>query len=409
MDFHFRDEPRQNVNYRNNHLEETNSRAILNFISNYLTIRGRQSLILSNLLTQFIGLIISEIKNLIVRNMYWGRTSFYRTAFHFLVIAVTLTSLYTGLGSRIISSQRDSLENISVNSRTFIDIDLVAQQGSLKPLEEISEDSDSVYSDYVVQQGDSLQKIAETNGINIDTLRWANNIPSGRDTLKVGQTIKIPKMNGVLHVVAKGETVDKILSKVKLQDATDKYTFLELNAKYLDASGNPIEGTTVFIPEATIPKPKPTTSTSSGSRYVSQPTPPSSVPAGTFVNPMQLTRYSFSRGYSYGHTGVDLAASPGSWIVSAGNGTVSRASWCHSLGYCVVIKHANGYSTLYGHGNGVFAVGAGQGVVAGQKIMQVGCTGRCYGPHLHFSLAAHGNNVYSCYRCRINPRGIVPY
>lgn len=411
MDFHFRS---QNLTSSRNKTYKYTPKVGVSFsafIRQYLALRLRQLLIFTNLGIRFSGVAVAEFKSILVRNMYWGRTSFYKTAFHLLVVITTLFALSTGLGSRIVSVQRDSFENISVSSRTYLDSDLVTQQGSLSPLEVLTEDTDNVYFEYVVQAGDTLQKIASDNSLNIDTLRWANNIPAGRDTLSVGQTIKVPKMNGVLYTVKDGDTVDKILGRVQLKDKeSDKLTFLELNASYIDEGDKPRPGSTVFIPEAVIPRPvAPPPSRPSGGKVVNPGSPPSGS-VGGFVNAMQLCGgYSYSRGYSSGHTGVDLATNPGCWIVAVASGTVVRASWCFSLGYCVIIKHAGGYSTAYGHGNGVFAVTAGQGVVAGQKIMQSGCTGRCFGPHLHLSLAANGNDVYSCYSCRINPRGIIPY
>ncbi|MFW5702747.1 MAG: peptidoglycan DD-metalloendopeptidase family protein [Candidatus Dojkabacteria bacterium] len=380
-------------------------------IRKYLQIRIRQIRIIGILSFRFSGVLTEELKNMVVRNMYWGRTSFYRQAFHLMVIFITLSALYSGVGARIINTEAEQLENISVAARTSLDVDLVAQQGSLTPLQALGEETDSVYTEYTVKQGDSLEKIANDNGINVDTIRWANDIPAGRDTLKVGAKIRVPKMNGVLYEVEEGDSVDEILGDVKLNDKeADRFTFLELNADNIDGEGRPITGRIVFIPEAEIETPPaPVVARTPGRTVVNQPAPSASVPSGTFVNPMQQTSYSYSRGYSFGHTGVDLGTNSGSWIVAAGSGTVVRANWCFSLGYCVVIRHSGGLSTLYGHGNGVFAVSAGQSVVAGQRIMQSGCTGLCFGPHLHLSLAANGNDVYSCYRCRINPAGIIPY
>jgi murein DD-endopeptidase MepM/ murein hydrolase activator NlpD len=400
MDFHFRDQ-KTDTNYNGfDNASQTASRSLINFLGNYLRIRSRQIRILSTYFVMFSGIIIVELKNLIVRNIYWGRTSLYKTSFHVIIIMITIFALYTGLGSRIISGQNNEISDIRVNSRTVIDVDLIAQQGSFIPLEEISSDSDSVYFEYTVQAGDNLSSIASKNEINADTLRWANNIPNGRDTLKVGQVIKVPRMNGVLYEIKKGDTVDKILAKVK---GANKLTFLELNSEVIDSSGNPIPGSIAFIPDATLPR------QSTGGVFIPQPINPVNVTPGAFTNPMQLCSYSFSRGYYYGHTGVDLGTNRGCWVVSAANGVVSHAGSCGDLGFCIVVVHANGFSTVYGHGNGVFAVKRGQAVAAGQRIMQSGCTGKCYGPHVHVSLAANGNDVLNCYRCRINPAGIIPY
>jgi murein DD-endopeptidase MepM/ murein hydrolase activator NlpD len=393
------------------------STSFLSFIGEYFQIRSRQITISSGLLSELISQSIVELKSLLVRNMYWGRTSFYKSAFHVLVVLITVSALYAGLGNRITTVRKESLANVSVSAGYVFDSDLIYQQGSLFSIDEYNE-SDSLYSNYTVKEGDSLNGIAEEQDISEDTLRWANEIPSGRDTLKVGQVIRIPKTNGVLYTTEDGDTVDEVISKVELENSqTDKLTFLELNSRYINEDETLIPGSQVLIPDATLkppPKPTPTPQPRRTNNRPAQTVVESgggvSVPSGTFVNPMQNSGgYRYSRGYSYGHTGVDLAAPSGSWISAAGAGTVLRAGWCFSLGYCVQIAHAGGFQTVYGHGNGVFAVSAGQTVAAGQRIMQVGCTGICYGSHLHLSLTRNNQDVLNCYRCRINPRGIIPY
>jgi murein DD-endopeptidase MepM/ murein hydrolase activator NlpD len=389
--------------------------SIVDLVSSYMSIRIRQFRVFAALFSQLFSEIFIEFKSLIVRNMYWGRTSFYKSSFHIIVILITFGALYSGFDARIASSQRDSLRNIRVSDRIIVDSDVVSQQGSLFPLEQLDEESDGIYANYTVKSGDSLAKIAQDNAINENTIRWANGIPAGRDTLSVGQVIKIPKVDGVLYSVKGGDTVDSVLAKVQLKDKdADKLTFLELNAIAIDADGKLIPGSTVILYDASIPLPKPIvarpltrpgggTTVNPGSQNLP------SVAPGTFVNPMQLCSYSYSRGYSTFHTGVDLATNPGCWIVAAGAGVVARTGQCNDLGYCVVIKHAGGYSTIYGHGNGVIGVSVGQQVSAGQKIMQSGCTGRCFGPHLHLSMTINNQDVYGCYRCRVNPRGTIPY
>jgi murein DD-endopeptidase MepM/ murein hydrolase activator NlpD len=385
------------------------------FIKEYALMRSRQLIISSGLFKNLIGESIVYLKSLLIRNMYWGRTSFYKSAFHILVVIITMFALYAGLGNRITNVRRESLANVSVSAGYVLDSDLIYQQGSLFSIDEYNE-TDSLYSNYTVREGDTLSSIAEENGIKENTIRWANDIPSGRDTLRVGQVIRIPRTNGVLYTAKDGDTVDKVISKVELENnTTDKLTFLELNSRFIRDDESIIAGSEVLIPDATLkpppaPDPQPRRTPSRPTQRVVSGGGGVNVPAGTFVNPMQNSSgYSYSRGYSYNHTGVDLASGIGNWVSAAGAGTVRRAGWCGSLGYCVQISHAGGYQTIYGHSNGVFAVTAGQSVAAGQRIMQVGCTGLCYGSHVHISLTANNQDVYGCYRCRINPAGIIPY
>jgi murein DD-endopeptidase MepM/ murein hydrolase activator NlpD len=58
----------------------------------------------------------------------------------------------------------------------------------------------------------------------------------------------------------------------------------------------------------------------------------------------------------------------------------------------VVIDHGRGLSTAYGHQSSI-AAGNGQTVSQGQTIGYVGCTGHCFGPHLHFEVRVNGSPV----------------
>ena len=94
--------------------------------------------------------------------------------------------------------------------------------------------------------------------------------------------------------------------------------------------------------------------------------------------------------YSSGkfHGAIDYAISSGSTVVAAADGVVmSTADLTTSYGTHVVIRHANGTQTYYGHGTrGSICVKPGQIVKKGEKIMLSGSTGHSTGPHLHFEV-----------------------
>jgi len=353
----------------------------------------------------------SNMKGMVVRRMYWGRTSFYRTAFQVIVLFVTIAALVASIGTRTdIFAQEQT--GVMASSGIIGNNDIFLQVGTTEAITEAQvSDVDYTIEKYTVKAGDTLAGIAHTYGVSEDTIRWANRIPAGRDTLRVGQELDIPPMNGVLYVVAQGDTLDSIIKKVK--DA-NRFDLIELNN--LQAPGYTLTvGQKLFIPDATYNPPvvvaKAISGSAPGGTYVNTGGQGVSVPSGTFVNPMQQCGgYTFIRGWRYSHTGVDLAHPSGCWIVAAGAGTVLKAGWCSgSMGFCVIIRHDNGYSTLYMHGQGQFAVRSGQRVNAGQRIMTLGNTGKSYGAHLHLSLSPPGVDVGSSYYGRINPAGIIPY
>ena len=99
-------------------------------------------------------------------------------------------------------------------------------------------------------------------------------------------------------------------------------------------------------------------------------------------------------GYVKMHTGVDWAAPTGTPIYAAGNGTVEKAGWESGYGKFVLLRHANGYETAYGHMS-AFARGMEEGkrVRQGQVIGFVGSTGLSTGSHVHYEIRVNGRFV----------------
>lgn len=89
------------------------------------------------------------------------------------------------------------------------------------------------------------------------------------------------------------------------------------------------------------------------------------------------------------HTGLDIATSTGTPIQAAASGTVTFAGYKGSYGNMIVITHANGIQTYYGHCSALY-VSAGATVSKGQKIGAVGSTGNSTGPHLHLEVRVNG-------------------
>jgi murein DD-endopeptidase MepM/ murein hydrolase activator NlpD len=90
------------------------------------------------------------------------------------------------------------------------------------------------------------------------------------------------------------------------------------------------------------------------------------------------------------HTGQDFLVPTGTRVDSVAAGTVVSAGWDGSYGNDVIIKHADGRYTLYGHLS-VIKVSVGQTVSEGQEIALSGATGNVTGPHLHFEVRTTPN------------------
>ncbi len=92
------------------------------------------------------------------------------------------------------------------------------------------------------------------------------------------------------------------------------------------------------------------------------------------------------------HTGIDIGVPDGTPIHAAAAGTVIYATWMQGYGNLVVIDHGNGLATAYAHQSQI-AVSYGQQIGQGDVIGYVGCTGHCFGPHLHFEVRVNGEPV----------------
>ena len=91
------------------------------------------------------------------------------------------------------------------------------------------------------------------------------------------------------------------------------------------------------------------------------------------------------------HAGIDIGVGYGTPIHASASGTVIFAGWMGGYGNFVIIDHGGGLSTGYAHQSSI-AVGGGT-VSQGQVIGYVGCTGHCFGPHLHFEVRINGSPV----------------
>jgi murein DD-endopeptidase MepM/ murein hydrolase activator NlpD len=92
------------------------------------------------------------------------------------------------------------------------------------------------------------------------------------------------------------------------------------------------------------------------------------------------------------HAGLDIAVPSGTAIRAADSGTVVLMGWVGGYGNYTCIQHNSSLSTCYAHQSS-FATSNGASVSQGQVIGYVGCTGHCFGDHLHFETRINGSPV----------------
>jgi murein DD-endopeptidase MepM/ murein hydrolase activator NlpD len=92
------------------------------------------------------------------------------------------------------------------------------------------------------------------------------------------------------------------------------------------------------------------------------------------------------------HAGVDIAVPAGTPIRAADSGRVVLLGWTGGYGNYTCIDHGSSLSTCYAH-QSRYGTSMGASVSQGQVIGYVGCTGHCFGDHLHFEVRVNGAPV----------------
>jgi len=237
---------------------------------------------------------------------------------------------------------------------------------------------------YNVKPGDTVLAIAEKFGLQPETLMWSNSlIEQNPDRLSIGDQLRILPVNGVLHVVKRGDTLSSIAEKYEanMQDIV-AYAANEMT----DADAALAIGKEIVVPGGT----KPFVATSVGASTAYSVQRPSGALAGSGNFSWPTAGY-VSQGYWGGHPAVDIAGWLGAPVTAADAGYVVLAGggWNSGYGNYVIVDHGNGFSTLYAHLNSVF-VTPGETVSRGQQVGTMGNTGNSTGPHLHFEIRYDG-------------------
>jgi murein DD-endopeptidase MepM/ murein hydrolase activator NlpD len=238
---------------------------------------------------------------------------------------------------------------------------------------------------YTVQANDTPIGIAEQFGINPETLLGGNAFLSEEaSALQAGSTLIILPVDGVLHDVGEGESLERV---AQLYGVTEE-DIIAYEPNALEFPYRLYPGTQIMVPGGvrdvwfwTAPQlpSRPSSSDSTGSGIA-----PQIQGTGTFVWPVGYRR--ITQHYWYGHPAIDVGLPEGTPVVASDTGTVTWAGWnVYGYGNLIVINHGNGYETYYGHLSGINVV-PGQVVYQGSQIGSSGNTGRSSGPHLHLEI-----------------------
>ena len=92
------------------------------------------------------------------------------------------------------------------------------------------------------------------------------------------------------------------------------------------------------------------------------------------------------------HDGDDFSARTGTDVFATADGIVKRSRYWGTYGNYIEVDHGFGYRTIYGHLSNR-KVNSGDRIIRGQKIGEVGNTGKSTAPHLHYEIKKNGKNV----------------
>ena len=222
-------------------------------------------------------------------------------------------------------------------------------------------------STYRVRSGDSLASIAKRFGLYVDTIISANGI-SGSAAIRPGAQLRIPNINGLIYKVRPSDSLASVSKRFK----TETTRIVDANDL---GSSRLIPGQSLFIPGARLPATE--VRQAMGQKIVWPARGPLSSYFGYRDDPLTGVRRF--------HAGIDIVVNSGTPVRAAMDGSVSDSGYNANYGNYIILNHAGGYQTLYGHLTSASAA-VGEKVAQGAVVGISGNTGYSTGPHVHFGL-----------------------
>jgi murein DD-endopeptidase MepM/ murein hydrolase activator NlpD len=247
--------------------------------------------------------------------------------------------------------------------------------------------------------------IAAQYGLQPESLVWNNVEISDEDVLAVGQLIRVPATDGVLHEMRLGDTLSDVADRYGI----DLSAITTFTSNGIETPDDVQEMQLVFVPGGTVAPPPPPEPevvpaeppAASDGVTPAAPAAPSAAPSAPAFTPsvglIWPTSGPISSYMGPGHPlgiDIDLYNNPGAAIASATSGVVTFAGGdpCCSYGLYVVVVSPGGIETLYAHFGSINVV-QGQQISQGDVLGYGGCTGYCTGNHLHFEVIDNGSRV----------------
>ena len=250
---------------------------------------------------------------------------------------------------------------------------------------------------HTVVSGDNMWDIAYSNGMTLEELIEAN--PAHADgKVYIGEVLNLFEIKPYV-VVTLNETITAT-ENIEFDILYEETSTLYKGQYQVKSPG--VYGQRAYMSQVVSENGREVSSKELSSEVVSEPVTQITlagtkslstlVGTGSFIHPLNKEVVTSSYGSRGGrqHTGVDLDGNTGDPIYAVDDGVVTFSGWKSAYGYLVKLSHGNGVETWYGHCNKLH-VEVGDVVSKGDKIADVGNTGRSYGSHLHFEVRVNGS------------------
>jgi len=239
--------------------------------------------------------------------------------------------------------------------------------------------------EHIVKEGESLWAISKTFDISPQSIVAFNKMKGTRIT--EGQKLQIPSIEGMMISVKKGENLKNLSArfKVSINDIVRVNRLVNSNdlrsGSQLYIPGNHSELAKIAYAIQDVQKKKIKTK----AKFI-WPTDIKNVTSifGMRMHPI-YQRMIF-------HQGIDLSGTTGTKLYSPADGRVFYRDVIRGYGKVVIIKHEEGYSSVFAHLSR-YNVRMGEWVDQGEVIGYMGATGRVTGPHLHFEMRRYDRAV----------------
>jgi len=281
------------------------------------------------------------------------------------------------VSSQIKAAESPDLCIIQKNSLTPFNLPLTVTPqvlGQIVGENSASDDNEKEILEYTVQEGDTLNSLAEKFGVSKDTILWANDLTKSA-SIKTGENLLILPVSGVLYNVKKGDTLSEIAKTYK-GEVNEIVAFNDL-ASAADIYISDV----LIIPNGVLPapakRPAPSYAPLAASYFI--------CPISAPCRRTQGLHWDNAVDLSNGVCGAPIYAAAGGVVLNI------KYGWNFGGGNYLKILHPNGVITYYGHLQAIL-VNQGDSVSQGQVIALMGGqpglpgAGHSTGCHLHFQV-----------------------